>query len=263
MKRFIPFIKSDPRVAVIRLNGVIASGGRGLNDATLAPIVEKAFRSKPDAVALVINSPGGSPVQSSLIGARIRRLADEKDIPVYAFVEDVAASGGYWLAAAADEIIVDASSVIGSIGVISSGFGLQDFIAKHGVERRVYTAGTSKSQLDPFKAENPEDIERLKVLLEQIHATFKEHVQSRRGDKLADADLFNGEIWVGHKGVEMGLADHVGHLVPFMKEKFGDKVQFRVLSPSRRSLLSRLSMGIVRDAVSTVEERAAYAQFGL
>lgn len=263
MKRWIPFVKADPTVAVIRLNGVIATGARGLNDQTLAPIIEKAFRGKPAAVALVINSPGGSPVQSSLIGARIRRLAEEKTVPVYAFVEDVAASGGYWLATSADEIIVDPSSVIGSIGVISSGFGLQDFIEKHGVERRVYTAGTSKSMLDPFKAENPEDVDRLKRVLEQIHDTFKDQVRSRRGAKLSKDDLFTGEIWVGQKGIDQGLADRIGHLVPVMKEKFGDKVRFRVLSPNRRSLLSRLSVGLVDDTFAGLEERAAFARFGL
>ncbi len=159
MKRFIPFLKSPPRVAVIRLQGIIASGGRmgaGLNDATLAPVIERAFRrGKPAAVALAVNSPGGSPVQSALIAARIRRLAEEKKLPVHAFVEDVAASGGYWLATAADEIWVDASSVVGSIGVISASFGFPDFLTRHGIERRVHTAGKSKSFLDPFRPEDP------------------------------------------------------------------------------------------------------------
>src|SRR6056297_4040064 len=159
MKRFIPFIHSGPFVAVIRLQGAITNGGRGLDNPNLAPVLEKAFsKGKPAAVALEINCPGGSPVQSSLIAARIRRLADEKKIPVFAFVEDVAASGGYWLACAADEIYADTNSILGSIGVISAGFGLQDLIARYGVERRVYTAGQSKSQLDPFRAEQPEDV---------------------------------------------------------------------------------------------------------
>ncbi|MEM7295330.1 MAG: S49 family peptidase, partial [Pseudomonadota bacterium] len=200
MRRHIPFLKSKPTVAVVRLSGVIMSG-RGLNDRTSGALLEKAFRSKPEAVALVINSPGGSPVQSSLIGARIRRLSEEKKVPVTAFVEDVAASGGYWLAAAADEILVDESSVIGSIGVISSGFGLHEFIAKNGIERRVYTAGVSKSMNDMFMPEKPEDVDRLKGLLEDIHQTFKSHVSSRRAEKLADGeDLFTGEVWVGQKG---------------------------------------------------------------
>ncbi len=258
----LPFRKDRKTVSVVRLNGLIASG-RGLNDAGLAPVLEKAFGKKPDAVALVINSPGGSPVQSSLIGARIRRLADEKDIPVIAFVEDVAASGGYWLAAAADEIYVDPSSVVGSIGVISSGFGFHELIGRYGVERRVYTAGTSKSQMDPFQPEKPEDVERLKGILDDIHDTFKTHIKSRRGDKLADRDVFTGEIWVGQKGVDDGLADGIGHLVPMMKARFGDKVRLKVFGPKKRGLLSRLGMTVLDDAVHGIEERAAFARFGM
>ncbi|MEO0678655.1 MAG: S49 family peptidase, partial [Pseudomonadota bacterium] len=218
---------------------------------------------KKAAVALVINSPGGSPVQSALIGARIRRLAEEKEVPVYAFVEDVAASGGYWLAAAADEIFVDLSSVVGSIGVISAGFGLTGAIEKIGVERRVLTAGKSKSMNDPFRPQKEEDLERLKGLLEDIHGTFIDHVQTRRGAKLADDDrLFTGEIWVGRKGVDVGLADAVGHLIPVMKERFGKKVRFRRYG-QRRPLLSRLGAQALGDVSHSIEERAAYAQFGL
>lgn len=265
MKRFIPFVKNSPKVAVVRLQGVIASGVRGaaLNDASTAPMIEKAFRKgKPDAVALVINSPGGSPTQSSLIAARIRRLSDEKKIPVYAFVEDVAASGGYWLAVAADEIWADENSILGSIGVISAGFGFQDFIARYGIERRVHTAGNSKSMLDPFRAEKPEDVERLKELQSQIHDAFIAHVKSRRDGKLADEDLFTGEIWVGDKAREVGLIDGVGHLVPKMKDVYGDKVRFHVYQ-QRRPLLSRLGGRIVEDALGLVEERTAFARFGL
>ncbi len=262
MKRYIPFMKSDPEVAVVRLDGLIASG-RGLNDAGIGPVLDKAFARKVKALALVINSPGGSPVQSALIGARIRRLADEKGVPVFAFIEDVAASGGYWLAASADEIIVDASSIIGSIGVISSGFGLKGLIERYGVERRVYTAGTSKSMNDPFKDENPEDIARLKGLLEDIHGTFIDHVKSRRGDKLgADDRLFTGEIWVGQKGVDVGLADAVGHIIPVMKERFGDKVKFRKFG-QKRPFLNRIGAQLLGDVNTAVEERAAFAQFGL
>ncbi|MEM9437626.1 MAG: S49 family peptidase [Pseudomonadota bacterium] len=262
MKRFIPFMKKDPEVAVVRLDGLIAAG-RGLNDNGMGPVLEKAFSGKRAAVALVINSPGGSPVQSALIGARIRRLAEEKEVPVYAFVEDVAASGGYWLAAAADEIFVDEASVIGSIGVISSNFGLHEAIAKIGVERRVYTAGKSKSMMDPFRPEKPADVKRLKGLLDDIHGIFINHVQSRRGAKLAEDDtLFTGEIWVGQKGVEVGLADAVGHLVPTMKDRFGDKVRFRKFG-QRRSVLNRLGARVLGDFNHGIEERAAYAQFGL
>ncbi|MCG6902179.1 MAG: S49 family peptidase [Rhodobacter sp.] len=266
MKRWIPFIKKPPMVAVIRLNGAIASGGRGntLNDAGLAPIIERAFRkAKPAAVALVINSPGGSPAQSSLIGARIRRLAEERDIKVYAFVEDVAASGGYWLACAADEIWVDPSSIVGSIGVIYSGFGFHDFIGKHGVERRVHTAGKSKSMLDPFRPENPKDIARLQVWQQQIHDTFIDHVKSRRGARLSDnPDLFTGDVWVGANSIEVGLADGVAHIVPKMKEIFGDKVRFANYG-QKRSLFQRIGASLASDALGIAEERALYSRFGL
>jgi len=263
MKRWIPFIKSDPQVAVIRLQGAIATSGRALSDRGLAGAIEKAFRSKPAAVALEISSPGGSPVQSSLIAARIRRLAEEKDIPVFAFVEDVAASGGYWLAVAADEIYVDRGSVVGSIGVISAGFGLTGTLEKIGAERRVYTAGKSKSMLDPFQAEKPADVRRLKGLLDDLHEYFKDHVQSRRDGKLTDGqDLFTGEIWIGQKAIEVGLADDIGHLVPVMKDRFGEKVQFRRFG-QKRSVFSRFGAQIIDDVAAGIEERAAYARFGL
>jgi serine protease SohB len=265
MKRFIPFMKSAPVVAVVRLSGMIASGSRGtLNDQLLAPLLERAFtRGKPSAVALAINSPGGSPVQSSLIGARIRRLAEEKSVPVYAFVEDVAASGGYWLASAADEIWADPSSILGSIGVISAGFGAHELLDRYGVERRVYTAGKSKSMLDPFRPENPEDVERLKSILEDLHGNFIGQIKDRRGGKLAgETDLFTGEIWLAERAKALGLIDGIGHLVPKMKERFGDKVRFRRYQ-ARRSFLQRFGAQIVADAFSGLEERAAYARFGL
>lgn len=265
MKRWIPFLKSDPTVAVIRLQGVIASGGRGaLNDQALAPIIEKAFsRGKPVAVALEINSPGGSPVQSSLIGARIRRLAEEKKIPVIAFVEDVAASGGYWLAVAADEIYADTSSVVGSIGVISAGFGAHELLAKQGVERRVYTAGKSKSMLDPFSPAKPADVKQLKSLLNDVHQNFIDHVTTRRGDKLdSKADLFTGEVWLAKRAIELGLIDGIGHIKPMLTGRFGDNVKIRRYGV-KRSLFSRFGVQIAADAMATVEERAAYAQFGL
>lgn len=265
MKRWIPFLKPDPVVAVIRMQGVIASGTRGtISDQALAPVIDRAFsRGKPSAVALVINSPGGSPVQSSLIAARIRRLADEKEIPVIAFVEDVAASGGYWLAVAADEIYGDACSVVGSIGVISASFGAHELIGRYGVERRVYTAGTSKSQMDPFKPENPDDVARLKVILEDLHTQFIAHVKDRRGDKLdQDADLFNGEFWLAERAKSLGLIDDIGHVVPVMKARYGDKVKFRRYGV-RRPFLSRIGGQLMGDAVNMLDERAAYARFGL
>jgi len=265
MRRFIPFLKDTPRVAVVRLQGIIASGARGsaLNDAGLAPMIEKAFRKgKPSAVALIINSPGGSPAQSSLIAARIRRLAEEKDVPVYAFVEDVAASGGYWLAVAADEIWADENSIIGSIGVISAGFGFQDLLSRHGIERRVHTAGKSKSMLDPFQSEKPADVKRLKELQGHIHEAFISHVKSRRDGKLAEADLFTGDIWVGQKAQDVGLIDGVGHLVPKMKSMFGDKVRFMVYQ-QRRPIWARIGGRVAEDALMMMEERAFYARFGL
>ncbi len=266
MKRFIPFMSSDPLVAVIRLCGPIMTGNRSgvLNDATVAPLIERAFRKgKPKAVALLINSPGGSPVQSSLIAARIRRLAAEKEIPVYAFVEDVAASGGYWLACAGEEIWLDESSIAGSIGVISASFGLNEFINRHGIERRVHTSGKDKSMLDPFRPERDEDVERLKALQAQIHESFIAHVKSSRGEKLTDAqDLFTGEFWVGRKAVELGLADGIAHLVPKMKERFGEKTRFAVYGP-KRGLFSRFGASLVGEAIGQIEDRGQWARFGL
>jgi signal peptide peptidase SppA len=265
MKRFLPFVKSDPTVAVLRLSGAIGTGGRGsLSDQGLAPVIEKAFsRGKPDAVALQINSPGGSPVQSSLIGARIRRLSEEKNVPVFAFVEDVAASGGYWLAAAADEIYADESSVVGSIGVISSGFGAHVFLARPGIERRVHTAGKSKSMMDPFKPESEEDVARVKVMLEKIHINFIRHVQQRRGEKLDKSkDLFTGDIWIGSAAQDVGLIDGIAHLIPSMKARFGDKVKFRRYG-QKRGLMSRIGAQVVGDAFASIEERAEFARYGL
>lgn len=267
MKRWVPFLKSDPAVAVVRLSGQIATGGRGgsrLNDCDLAPVIERAFRKgRPKAVALVVNSPGGSPAQSSLIAARIRRLSVEKKMPVHAFVEDVAASGGYYLASAADDIWVDGNSIVGSIGVISAGFGFDRFITRYGVERRVYTAGRSKSLLDPFQPEKAEDVTRLKDLQEQIHAGFIAHVKARRGARLSTSeDLFNGNIWVGEKAVEMGLADGVAHVVPKMKEIYGEKVRF-IPYGARRSLLQRFGLRLLGGIADEVEERALWARYGL
>lgn len=265
MRLNMPFLKKQPRVAVIRLAGSIASGTRGsLSDEALAPLIEKAFRKgKPTAVALILNSPGGSPVQSGLIAARIRRLADEKEIPVHAFVEDVAASGGYWLAAAADDIWADGGSIIGSIGVISAGFGAHELLERHGIERRVYTAGKSKSTLDPFQKEKPADVKRLKSLLDDMHALFISYVQSRRAGKLDEsAELFTGEFWLAGRALELGLIDGIGHIEPKLKELYGDKVRL-IRYGRRKPLLSRFGAQVVEDGLATLEERAQFARYGL
>ena len=265
MKNMIPFLSSDPKVAVIRLQGAIAAGPRpGISDATYASVIEKAFaKGKPAAVALVINSPGGSPVQSALVAARIRRLADEKNMRVHAFVEDVAASGGYWLACAGDDIWVDPSSVVGSIGVVSAGFGFVETLSKLGVERRIHTSGENKAILDPFSPEKDEDIERLKDLQSDIHAAFIDHVKSRRGARLQEhADMFTGAFWTGTRGVALGLADGIGHLVPKMKEIYGEKVKFSQYGP-KKPLIPRLGAQVLADLDQSVEERALYARFGL
>lgn len=263
MKISIPFMNKPPLVNVIRLSGSIGTGSRGLSDASLAPLIERAFsRGKPVAVALQINSPGGSPVQSSLISARIRRLSEEKNIPVHAFVEDMAASGGYWLACAGDQIWVDPSSLVGSIGVIFASFGFPELMARQGIERRVVTAGRSKSLADPFLPQKPEDIDRLKAIQTPIHEAFIAHVKARRGARLADADLFNADIWVGQQSVDLGLADGVAHLVPKMKQLYGDKVRL-VPHGQKRSLLSRFGLNLAEDALATIEERALWAHYGL
>ncbi|MGP1356562.1 S49 family peptidase [Roseicyclus sp.] len=266
MRRFIPFMTSDPVVAVVRLQGAIMANprGAGLSDQGIASAIERAFRrGKPKAVALAINSPGGSPVQSSLIAARIRRLAEEKKLPVHAFVEDVAASGGYWLACAADHIWADHSSIVGSIGVISAGFGFTEAIHKLGVERRVYTSGESKSILDPFRPEKEADVARLKSLQSDIHEAFIAHVKARRGARLSDdPELFTGAFWTGARSVELGLADGVAHLVPKMKALYGDKTRFAVYGP-KRSLFGRVGLSLASEIATGLEERAAYARFGL
>lgn len=259
-----------PLVSVLRLNGAIggAGFGRGLTDAALAPLIERAFAPRRlAAVALSINSPGGSPVQSALIAGRIRRLAEERSVPVIAFCEDVAASGGYWLATAADEIYADGNSIVGSIGVIYAGFGFHALLERQGVERRVHTAGRSKSMLDPFQPEKPEDVERVIRLQTVIHDNFIEQVKTRRGAKLAAGEeLFTGDIWVGREAERVGLIDGVGHLAPMMKARFGKKTRFVVVAP-KRSLFRRLGAPGVEETFAAagrmIEERALFARYGL
>lgn len=270
------FNDPDPVVSVLRLSGVIGQVGPARSGLTLDGLgksIERAFSGKRvKTVALVINSPGGSPVQSAQIARRIRELADEKDIPVVAFAEDVAASGGYWLACAADEIFADANSIIGSIGVVSAGFGFTEAIEKIGVERRVHTMGKRKGMLDPFLPEVPEDIARLKAIQMDIHDSFKQMVLERRGEKLTapDADeLFEGDIWTGSQAQALGLIDGLGDLRPTMREVHGEKVKFRTVSaksnPIKRLLGSSedKTRQQVFSAISVVEEWAAWKRFGM
>lgn len=237
-----------PLIPVIRLDGVIDAGGRfgrGLNLHDMAEVIDHAFSiKKAPAVAVVINSPGGSPVQSALLYKRIRQLAAEKKKPVLAFAEDVAASGGYMLALVGDEIYVDESSLIGSIGVISAGFGFTGTLEKLGVERRVYTAGTNKSSLDPFLPEDDDDIEKLKTIQTEVHAHFRKMVTDRRGDKLkADEDtLMNGDVWAGEKAVELGLVDGLGDLYGTLKAKYGENVRVRFIETRKGFLQQRLGL---------------------
>ncbi|WP_137181508.1 S49 family peptidase [Roseomonas sp. AR75] len=268
----LPFLSRQPRVALLRLSGLIAarSGGfapSGISAQSMAPLIERAFALKRLAgVVLVVNSPGGSPVQSSLVAQRIRRLAEEKKVPVIACVEDAAASGGYWLACAADEIVVDPASVVGSIGVISASFGLSDALSRLGVERRMHTAGTEKSFLDPFRPERPEDVERLHGLLGELHEVFKDWIRTRRAGKLKapEEELFTGRFWTGRQAVALGLADRLGEASSEVKARFGEKAQVVSIGQRRPPWFMRLLPGLSAEALAAAaEERAAWARLGL
>lgn len=268
--------KAKPKVAIIRMAGVIADSTvkrGGISFARYEKLIEEAFEvHKLQAVALIINSPGGSPAQSSLIGSQIRRLAEDKQIPVYAFVEDVAASGGYWIACAADEIYAQESSIVGSIGVISAGFGFQKFIEKHDVERRVYTSGKEKGFLDPFQEEKPSDVKRLKTLQSEIHTQFKDWVNDRRADKLSasDKDLFEGQFWVGTQGLELGIIDGIGDYRSVLKDKHGEDIKFKEFK-AEKGLASVLSPGAKMalpaswsdDLLETIENKGVWGRYGL
>jgi len=264
------FGRGGPVVPVVRLHGVIAADTRPgrLNINNVAPLLDRAFALKAaPAVAIVINSPGGSPVQSRLIFKRIRDLADKHNKPVLVFVEDAAASGGYFIAVAGDEIIVDPSSIVGSIGVIAATFGFVDAIEKLGITRRVYTAGKNKSTLDPFLPEKREDVERIKTFELDVHNVFIDVVKTRRGARLkGEDDLFTGEWWTGVRGVELGLADAVGDLYETLHQRYGEAVRMKVIAPKRPLFgLPRigLSAGLVGDAAAAIEDRAVWARFGL
>jgi signal peptide peptidase SppA len=265
--------KSKPVIAVVRLAGVIGARpgtlqAGGITAAAFIQPLERAFAMKGAvAVALAINSPGGAPAQSSLIVKRIRSLAKEYELPVFAFAEDVAASGGYMLACAADEIYADDTSVVGSIGVISAGFGFPELLKKVGVERRVYTAGTSKGMLDPFQPEKPDEVEHLKELQRDVHDAFKDLVRERRAGKLkaSEDDLFTGAFWTGRRALSLGLIDGIGELTDVMKARFGDKVRFRPIGQRESWLRRRLGIEsrIADGFLTAIEERLWWARFGL
>ena len=265
-----------PVVSVLRFEGVIMPRPRreGVSLASHAAAIERAFRvANLSAVALVVNSPGGSAAQSALLFRRIRELADEKQVPVIAFAEDVAASGGYWLALAGDEIFSEETSILGSIGVISASFGFSQLIGRLGVERRLHTAGERKSLLDPFLPENPSDVERLTALQQDIHRAFKEHVCRRRAGKIdaADDTLFNGDVLTGRMAVERGLIDGIGELRAVMRARYGDKVRLRPFTAERRRwllwrrlpLAAREPAAAIADLADWIEARLLWARFGL
>ncbi|MFC5285454.1 S49 family peptidase [Actinokineospora guangxiensis] len=267
-----------PVVAVVRLHGVISPtptplAARGvINTATTESALTRAFEhERLVAVALAINSPGGAPTQSALVAERIRELAAKKSVPVLAFCEDVAASGGYWLACAGDEIFAHGSSMVGSIGVVSAGFGLTGLLERFGVERRVHTAGTRKVRLDPFRPEEPEDIAWLKDLQGQLHDQFTAWVRERRGGRLVgtDDELFSGEVWTGLRAKELGLVDGVGTLRSVIAERYPD-AELAVAAP-KRPLLARLGVNApgmstadrILAAIDAVEAKASWSRFGL
>jgi signal peptide peptidase SppA len=270
-------------VPVVRLSGTIGAVTPlrpGMSLAGVARTLERAFATRnAKAVALVINSPGGSPVQSRQIYLRIRQLAAEKKLPVLVFVEDVAASGGYMLACAGDEIFCDPSSILGSIGVVGGSFGFQELIKKIGVERRLYTAGAHKAMLDPFKPEDPDDVARVKALQGEIHAIFIALVKQSRGSRLKGAEdvLFTGEYWAGETSVSLGLADAIGDPRSILRARYGDKVKTPVVAPAAgmlSGLLGRKSVGasalgqldgiggLPDELISALETRAIWAKFG-
>ncbi len=281
---FLPasWVKRGPLIPVLRFSGPIGVATPlrpGLTLSTAASAIGKAFSMRgARAVAIQINSPGGSAVQSGLIYRRIRALAEEKDLKVYVFAEDVAASGGYLLALAGDEIYADTSSIVGSIGVVTATFGLNELIDKIGIQRRVYTAGASKDTLDPFLPEKPDDVARIKAIQCDVHAAFIDLVKRRRGAKIEAAgdSLFTGEFWSGKKALELGLIDGLADLRSKMRELYGDEVRFKLVTPATGWLRRRHSVfadgggldlgfspgGFAADMISAIEARALWSRFG-
>ena len=267
------FFKKKKIIPHIRLSGVIGSAGRfkqGIDFSGQQEIIKKAFSfKKAKSVAISINSPGGSPVQSHLIHDYIRQLAKKNKKKVIVFAEDVAASGGYLIACAGDEIYANSSSIVGSIGVISASFGFQDAIKKIGIQRRVYTAGKNKSTLDPFKEEKEEDIERIKKLQLELHSDFIEVVKKSRGQKLIDPEknnTFTGEFWSGSSSVKLGLIDGIGNAEQILREKFGEDIVIKKLEKQKSFIAKKLSSSLddqVDNIASVIEERALWQKFGL
>jgi len=278
----VPALQNPPPlVGVLRLAGVIGALGplrNGMTLAALEPAIARAFSlPRLAAVALSVNSPGGSATQSDLIARRIRDWAEEKEVPVLVFCEDVAASGGYWLACAGDEIFLRETSIVGSIGVISAGFGFPALLEKIGVERRLHTVGDKKSLLDPFRPETPDELKRLQGLQQDIHEAFKETVKQRRGSRLKaeETELFSGEVWVGRKAIERGLADGLGEMRQVLRARYGENVVLKRVDGTRPWWRRRLGLRpAVRDhasvagdwvggALAAIEERALWSRFGL
>lgn len=261
------------RIPIVRLQGAIGRTGpftRGMTLEGVAPLLARAFADvHAPAVAIIVNSPGGSPVQSHLIHRRIRALAEQTGKPVLAFVEDAAASGGYMIACAADEIIVDPSSIVGSIGVVTGGFGFAEAIGRIGVERRLYTAGESKAMLDPFLPENPDQVARLKALQEEIHAHFIVLVRARRGERLREngENLFSGAFWAGKKALALGLADGLGEVNAVLRARYGEKVKLQPVAGRKGFGLGRLLGAAAATAPATLldlaEERGHWSRLGL
>ena len=280
--RLVPrrFRSDIPVVPVVRISGVIGVVTPlrpGLLLSTIARSLERAFNTRhARAVALIINSPGGSPSQSHLIFQRIRQLAEEKQIPVLAFVEDIGASGGYMLACAGDEIICNEFSIVGSIGVVGASFGFPKLMEKVGIDRRLYTSGDRKAMLDPFLPEKPEDVKRIKAIQQNIHVHFIALVKERRGSKLNGSDkmLFSGEFWTAEKAIELGLADSIGDLRSILRTRYGDKVHTPLISAERSMFGRRLPgigfvdtfagrPGLADDFISALEVRALWGRYGL
>lgn len=271
MKWLKRLVERRPVVPLVRLSGMIGSGGAlgrgGLSIAGVGRLLEQAFAARGAvAVAIVVNSPGGAPVQSGLIAEKIRELATRRKLPVLAFAEDVAASGGYWLLTAGDELFAHDCSIVGSIGVVSAGFGFTEAIARLGIERRVHTRGTNKALLDPFRPERPEDLALLDELQDDIHAAFIRQVRERRGAKLKgdEADLFSGRIWTGARAVELGLVDGLGTPDSVLRARYGEKLRIRTFGMPRPLLrrLLRLDL-LLRGVLHDLDERMAFARYGL